>query len=89
MNLPIIPTIVIVLILVSGAGAGIGMTGADDRRKQLGLRLMQGGLSLAGLLMILSAALGPDRSDALYGLLLLAFGTGVTAIGRRKAGGSN
>jgi hypothetical protein len=89
MNLPIIPSLVIVLIIASVVGVAIGLTGAGERRRRLGLRLMQGGLSLAGLLMILSAVLGPDRSDVFYGLLLLAFGTGVTAIGRRKAGGSN
>ena len=79
------------LALVLAAGAAVigfagliyGATGQSDDRRKRGLRLCQVGMSVGGLLLIAVGVVSPDTSDVAFGFLLLVFGTGVTAIGRK------
>jgi hypothetical protein len=64
------------------AGIVYGATGKTDRRRRIGLWLCQGGMSVAGLVLIAAGIFSSDASNAAFGLLLLVFGTGITAIGR-------
>lgn len=79
-------TVAALAILVAAGGLAFGVTGRDDARRRTGLRILQAGLGSGGLLMILGGLLGPDHDSAIYGLLLLVLGTGVTAIGARRPG---
>jgi hypothetical protein len=81
----ILSALAAVAVLTGFFGLIYGVTGRADRRRALGLRLLQGGMTAGGLLMIGSALAGGEGSDAIYGLLLLVFGTGVTAISSRSS----
>jgi hypothetical protein len=70
-----------VAALTGFVGIIYGATGTSDRRRLIGLRLCQIGMTSAGLVMIAAGLMSPQPTDAVFGLLLLAFGTGVTAIG--------
>lgn len=72
--------------LVGFGGLLYGVTGKAEPRRRLGLRLCQGGMAIAGLAMIGGGLMSPDKTDAIYGLLLLVFATGVTAIGPKRSG---
>jgi len=70
--------------LVGFAGLLYGATGKTDARRNLGLRLLQGGMTTGGLLLMTNSfTLGP-QDDLYSGLLLLILGTGATAINPRK-----
>jgi hypothetical protein len=72
-------------IAVAAFGLVFGITGTTEGRRKAGLRILQFGMGIGGFTLIGGAILGGDGEDAVYGLLLLLFGTGVTAIGRAKA----
>ena len=71
--------------LVGFVGMLYGVTGRDAQRRTIGLRLLQSGMSLAGLLLILNSFIGGPQDDAFSGFLLLALGTGATAIHPKKS----
>jgi uncharacterized membrane protein HdeD (DUF308 family) len=80
-----------ILVIVAGLLALIGIVGLiggalakEEKRKQFGLRTLQVCMTLAGLLLIASPLLGNEIIEAAYGLMLIIFGTGVTAYGKRK-----
>lgn len=75
-----------VAALVGFGGLVYGVTGKAEARRLLGLRLCQGGMAVAGLAMIGGGLMSPDKTDAIYGLLLLVFATGITAIGPKRSG---
>lgn len=75
-----------VAALVGFGGLAYGVTGKAEARRLLGLRLCQGGMAVAGLAMIGGGLMSPDKTDAIYGLLLLVFATGITAIGPKRSG---
>lgn len=84
--MPLNPLTVLAVLatLVGFAGMIYGVTGKSDARRQLGLRLLQSGMTLGGLLLITNSfTLGP-QDDLYSGLMLLVFGTGVTAINPKK-----
>ena len=70
--------------LVGFAGMIYGITGKSDARRHLGLRLLQSGMTLGGLLLITNAFTFGPQDDVFAGLMLLLFGTGVTAINPKK-----
>jgi len=79
-----ISMLAVVCIVVGFAGLIYGVTGGSDARRNLGLRLLQGGMTLGGLLLITNSfTLGP-QDDIYSGLMLLLFGTGATAINPGK-----
>ena len=75
-----------VAALVGLGGLVYGVTGRAEARRRLGLRLCWGGMVVAGLAMTGGALVSPDKTDAIYGLLLLVFASGVTAIGPKRSG---
>lgn len=85
MNSQVLYVATMVGIVVAAFGLVFGITGKTEGRRLAGLRILQVGMGIGGLALIGGAFLGGDGEDAVYGLLLLLFGTGVTAIGRAKA----
>lgn len=81
-----------VLVIAAGLLALVGMIGLiggalakEEKRKQLGLRTLQVCMTLSGLILIASPFFGSEIIEVAYGLMLIAFGTGVTAYGKKKA----
>lgn len=79
------------LTLLAGLAAFVGLfgmiygvTGTTDARRNLGLRLLQGGMTLGGLLLITNSFTFGPQDDLFGGLMLLVFGTAVTAINPKK-----
>lgn len=70
--------------LVGFAGLLYGVTGKTDARRNTGLRMLQGGMTLGGLLLIANAFIMGPEDDVYSGFLLLMLGTGATAINPRK-----
>jgi hypothetical protein len=70
--------------LIGFAGLLYGATGKTDARRNLGLRLLQGGMTMGGLLLIANAFILGPQDDVFSGLLLLVLGTGATAIKPRN-----
>jgi hypothetical protein len=66
--------------LVGLSGLLYGATGKVQSRANFGLRLLQGGMTLAGLLLIAGAFIFGPETDLFGGILLLALGMGTTAI---------
>lgn len=73
------------LALVGLVALIAGPMSKSDATRNLCLRLVQGGMSLAGVALIITSFLGEGYGSAAGGLLLIVFGTGVTAFGRRSA----
>lgn len=71
--------------LIGFLGLIYGVTGRGDARRAFGLRLIQSGMAIAGLSMIGASVAGGEGDYAIYGLLLLVLGTGVTAISPRAS----
>lgn len=79
------------LTIAAGVAALVGIgaivlatTARSERGNQIALRCAQAGLSLAGVLMFLSYFAAGEAMSLFGGLMLLVFGTGMTAIGRRS-----
>jgi len=79
-----ISMLAVLCILVGFAGLIYGVTGSAAARRNLGLRLLQGGMTMGGLLMIANSFILGPQDDVFGGFLLLALGTGATAINPRK-----
>lgn len=67
-------------VAVGLSGLLYGVTGDAQSRRTRGLRLLQGGMTAGGLLLIAASMTAGDIGDAMSGFLLLVLGTGVTAI---------
>jgi hypothetical protein len=71
--------------LVGFAGMIYGVTGQGEARRALGLRLLQGGMTMAGFLLITNSFVVGPEDDIYSGILLLVLGTGATAIHPKKS----
>jgi len=70
------------IALISGA------TSKSPAYRKVALRIVQISMSLAALLLITTCVLGKGWDQAAYGLMLIVFGTGVTAFGVDKTAGA-
>jgi hypothetical protein len=70
--------------LIGFGGLLYGATGKTNARRNLGLRLLQGGMTIGGLLLIANAFILGPQDDVFGGFLLLVLGTGATAINPRQ-----
>lgn len=78
-------TIAAGLSALIGLGAiAVAATARTARRNHLALRTAQAGLTLAGLLMLLGYFAIGDQNGLFGGLMLIFFGTGMTAVRRRS-----
>ncbi|KPF73577.1 hypothetical protein IP78_14740 [Brevundimonas sp. AAP58] len=82
------------LVIAAGVAALIGLCAIpfaafapDESSHHRRLRVAQAGLALSGMLIVLSYFAYGAEYGLTGGLLLLLFGTGMTAVGRRRAKG--
>lgn len=79
-----IALVAVLAVIVGFSGLIYGVTGKTDARRNLGLRLLQGGMTLGGLLLIANVFILGPQDDVFAGFLLLVLGTGATAINPKK-----
>ena len=78
--------IVAASVTIAVIGLIYGVTGESERRRAIGLSILQSGMGAAGLTLIGAGIFFAPPDTISFGLLLLVLGTGVTAIGRSRPG---
>ena len=75
------------VVLLAFAALIRGATSQNDSTRKTMLRIFQVCMALAGLMLIALSVSGVGWDHAVYGFMLIVFGTGISAIGGRTKGG--